>query len=529
MSPAKTQKRQEITAYFKSVAAQENAQHQKTEFSDLLDKTDKGRVLVTIPESIGDIFLATSTFESIKKKYPDYSLYVATKPEYKEILDGNKFVHRWIPYQPILDNHLWCIGTANQDGFFNVAYQIHNRTQRLQDYQGSNHLVEVYAKSSNSEVGTPFIYTSYFPTPEKYITFQAESRYNSKNYSYFEDVIKIIYPVLEKNNIKIVQIGQQNESAYPYTIDLRGKTNLAQMGYIIQNSQTHFGPDSVNIHVASHFNVPICGLYSCSSISDSGPFWGDKSKQILFESYKRIKNGKPSYAAEEPYPKAINAIKPEEIANAIFKLLNIDYKCPFETVYTGEKYCNKIVREFIPYNAIQVQSPETPMEMRMDIEYNPEVLAQQLSISKGIIVTNKPIDVRLLKQFKQNIAALVYIIDEQDSPQFILDVKPIGLTIVLISYLDAAIIQSKKINYYEHGKINKIEPEKPETIEKLRVDIDKLYYRSNKIVFAKDKVYMGNSARLTDKPITSDFEYQKCVDCDEFWKELPFCTIIKKI
>lgn len=290
----------------------------------------------------------------------------------------------------------------------------------------------------------------------------------------------------------------------------------------------HVGSDSVGVHLSSMFNTPLVALYSISQSSVSGPYFGDKNKQILFDAYLRTGTGKPSYAAQES-PKCVNLVRPEEIADAIFKLLNIDFKCPFETVFMGEKYCNKIVREFIPYQVIQVQSPEIPMEIRMDVEFNEQVLAQQLSISKGIIVTNRPISLELLKQFKQNIAALVYIIDEQDNPRFINDIKSIGLTIVLISYLDSAIIQSKKINYYEHGKINKIEQEKTEVIEKLQKDIGSLYFRANKIVFAKDKIYMGNGARVANKPVTSDFEYYKFDLTEESIKELAFCTIIKKI
>lgn len=59
--------RQQIDNYFRQVAAQENQKNKKTSFEDILDKNDEGkRVLYVIPESIGDIYMSTSVFESIK-------------------------------------------------------------------------------------------------------------------------------------------------------------------------------------------------------------------------------------------------------------------------------------------------------------------------------------------------------------------------------------------------------------------------------------------------------------------------------
>ncbi len=134
MSPQKAQKRKEIADYFRSVASQENQKIQKIEFGDLLDKNDKGRVLFSLPESAGDIFLATSLFRSIKERYPDWTLYVATKKEYKDILEANPYVDKWLEWQPIFNNHIWLTGNNTHNGYFNVAYDVASKTQKLFDY-----------------------------------------------------------------------------------------------------------------------------------------------------------------------------------------------------------------------------------------------------------------------------------------------------------------------------------------------------------------------------------------------------------
>lgn len=127
--------RKEIESYFRQVAFNDlkNSKSQQS-LEDFLDPNDKGRVLYVMPESAGDIFLSTSLFKSIKDRYPDYSLYVATKPEYKDILDGNKYVYKWLEYSPIMDNAIFLEGNNKNKGYFDIAYLPHINTQRIINY-----------------------------------------------------------------------------------------------------------------------------------------------------------------------------------------------------------------------------------------------------------------------------------------------------------------------------------------------------------------------------------------------------------
>jgi len=131
---SKGAKKEDVENYFRNVALKENEQQNQVKFEDLLDKDDKGRVIYVMPESAGDIFLSTALFKSIKNRYPDYSLYVATKPQYKDILEGNPYVHRWIEYNPIMDNLIWLEGNNQHDGYFDIAYLPYTCTQRNLNY-----------------------------------------------------------------------------------------------------------------------------------------------------------------------------------------------------------------------------------------------------------------------------------------------------------------------------------------------------------------------------------------------------------
>lgn len=133
MTAEKLESRAKILAYFRQVAEQENAKNRKIDFGDLLDKNDKKRVLFVMPESIGDLFICTSLFKSIRVRYPrpNWAFYVATKPQYKDILNGNQYVDHVIDYIPQMDSLLWLEGSGSHKGWFDVAYLGFCFTQRF--------------------------------------------------------------------------------------------------------------------------------------------------------------------------------------------------------------------------------------------------------------------------------------------------------------------------------------------------------------------------------------------------------------
>jgi len=127
--------KEQIENYFRDVAKKDLGKNTTINFEDLLDKNDDGkRALIVIPESIGDVFMITSLFESFKETYPDYNLYVSTKQEYFDILNGNPFIHKIIPYMQQMENLLWLEGAGDHKGFFEIAFLPHIGTQRILNY-----------------------------------------------------------------------------------------------------------------------------------------------------------------------------------------------------------------------------------------------------------------------------------------------------------------------------------------------------------------------------------------------------------
>ena len=127
--------RKNIEDFFRNKAKEENEQNMPFKIEDFLDEDEGKRLLVVMPGSIGDVFMTTSLLPTISKTYPDYNIYFATDPSFFEILDGNSFIHKVIPYNQKMDDLLWLEGRESHKGFFEVAYLPHLGTQRMFNYQ----------------------------------------------------------------------------------------------------------------------------------------------------------------------------------------------------------------------------------------------------------------------------------------------------------------------------------------------------------------------------------------------------------
>jgi len=138
--------RTQVESYFRNIAASDNQKNHKTSFDDILDKDDRDRrILYVIPESIGDVFLATSVIDSLKRVYPKYNIYVGTKPQYFEILENNPNIHKIIPYIPEMDNQTLMEGAGKNKGFFELSFHGYLAIQRYLDYlhQGDKDIIEL--------------------------------------------------------------------------------------------------------------------------------------------------------------------------------------------------------------------------------------------------------------------------------------------------------------------------------------------------------------------------------------------------
>jgi hypothetical protein len=379
------------------------------------------------------------------------------------------------------------------------------------------HIIETYALNCGLKIDKPFIYEKYCPIPfDNYISFQPCSKYESKSYDLWQEVINQIAPKLIQKNIHIVQIGGKDEKPLENCYHLQGKTNINQAAYIIKRSIMHFGADSFGVHVASNYDKPIVALYSNSRPENAGPYFNSNSKIKIFEIDK--KDRRPSYSAQES-PKTINEIDPIQVANSILSMLDLDL-VNIKTIRIGEEYNRRLI-ESVP-NAIIADISKLGVNsliMRMDYEFNEDVLQEQLKRNNCSIVTSKPIKTEILKTYKSNIAQIIYNLDEKHDVNFVKALKKSGVPFALSTELSEDFVKSIKIHYMDYQQIIRSVKSKKEDIKNLE-DLNNLYYKSNKITISNGKIYNSKAAYLKDIPFNN--KPIKVIDIPEFWEEAKY-------
>jgi hypothetical protein len=101
------------------------------------------KILFILPESAGDIFLATSLLRSLKEIYQnkaneldmdDCDIYFACKKEYFDILKNNPYIKKTLEYDNIMDIQPFMEGYGKWVGLFDISIMASVMTQRLINY-----------------------------------------------------------------------------------------------------------------------------------------------------------------------------------------------------------------------------------------------------------------------------------------------------------------------------------------------------------------------------------------------------------
>jgi len=370
----------------------------------------------------------------------------------------------------------------------------------------------------------------YYPINlDKYITLHPRSKYNSKCYDYWQEVIDIIHKPLAEKNIHIVQIGGKGDPPYNKCQHTQGSTNIGQVAYIVSNADLHLGVDSFPTHVASKYRKKIVSLYSNTYADIVGPYWGDKKDHILIEPELTEARPRPSYSAEEA-PKSVNDIKPEDIASCVFELLDIEYKNKLLSVTRGPSYLQKQV-EAIPDSIIDINKIGVDsLIVRMDYHFDENILLNQMARNPCSVITDKPIDLNIFKNLRKNLVQVIYLIKENHDPDFVKACHNLGVQCILLSELDADKIESAKLYYMDYGTVIKKSTIAPQDIEAVKKHgIKNLFYKSNKFLVSEGKVYPSKAAWEEKKP--TDMLIPKVfpvINKDSFWEKMDEYYILKK-
>jgi len=201
-----------------------------------LDKIES--ILVRRHSAHGDVLMAAAVAPALKKKFPDAKITFITTC--KEVLKGNKYIDEIPDRENVL--------SKDYDLFYNLdlAYERRPKTNILKAY------ADVVGVSINDcEL---FIKQEAIDVPNKYIVIHP-GRTAWLGRDWHEDRFNKIADRLRKLNYKVVCTGREKDRKVD-GLDLRGKTSMSQLAYVIANARLFVGIDSLAMHIAQAVNMP---------------------------------------------------------------------------------------------------------------------------------------------------------------------------------------------------------------------------------------------------------------------------------
>tara|TARA_R110001592_G_scaffold160695_4_gene392979 strand:- start:27277 stop:28458 length:1182 start_codon:yes stop_codon:yes gene_type:complete len=372
--------------------------------------------------------------------------------------------------------------------------------------------VESLSLSSGLKINKPFIDDLFFPIIfDKYITFSTEN-HQSKQWDHLQECIDILNPILDKEGIRIIEIGN-NDQRINNVINLKGVTKSNHWSYIIKKSSAHFGPENFMSQLCSLFEIPSVVLFSNTSTDYTAPTWSnDKNKETFLTPNK--KDWKASFSAEEN-PKVINSISAESVAFEVLKMLGIKNSFNnFNVISTGAHYHQKLIEIIPDFNPDPNFFPRSLLNIRMDYHFNEESLPAFANNRKIAIITDKEININTILKLKPSIERIIFKIDESSSQEYIKNIKltRVPLTLVAKEKSNLPLVRLKFFDYKIEEENKKIKKD----LDNSEEICDTTRYKSSKYIFSKEGKFSSKSSY--DKGIKSH-DNQIIINDNLFWEE----------
>ena len=404
-------------------------------------------------------------------------------------------------------------------------------------------LASTYALQIGVPLSKPTIYKTFFPLGcpmEKVVLIHGfggaliqeqngmtKATFPAKVFDHFSEVVALIKPALDAARFSLYQIGAPGEPGIKGCNHLMGQTTIHQCAYLVQNAALLIGNDSMWAHQRGAFDGALVAVYGPTSSWVHGPHWKNEEKTILIDSHRFGK--KPSYQAQES-PKTINAITPEQVANAALKLLGLP-QVSQQSIFMGAAYNQPIV-ELVPDSVVApgVNIPGS-LVIRMDYLHNEKLLTQNLSLRPCNVIANREIDLAILGQLRQNISAMRLEIDKI-GPGWIKEFKKLGIkTMFSCSEKDPEKVAAMRLEYFDACFFDQFVPPTLEDFKKdaekylnkpldSALKLDTLSFKSNKFLLSDNKVFLSKAHWKAGKntPNTSQNTGQ-VIDDPVFWEE----------
>ncbi len=385
-------------------------------------------------------------------------------------------------------------------------------------------LLSRYATVCGLKIRKQWLLESFYPLPTtRYVTLHASSGMAAKNYPYYQEVVALMLHILHSQGIQIVQLGGKDDQLVNGCVDLRGKTDYHQSSYILRSSLCHVGNDSWLAHRAGEQGVPLVTLFGSTTAANHGAYHHDAAKTVFLESHRW---GRKATFASQEQPQSIGLIPPEQVANAVLRLLGITTLFTHTTAFVGPLYQHAFL-ELIP-NVVPAPNfcPELPITARMDIHFDENILANLLQTGRKVhIITRRAINLGLLGQFRAQVMSYSHeITPGVDEPTTVYtdtirstfptnhafftretDEKKVGD--LRLTYLDHVVIgvhkENTKDDFLAAALVYQNRPDTPENRLDITGQLGHYRFKTNRYVLSAEKCYLSHAHLAANRPIDS--------------------------
>ena len=365
-----------------------------------------------------------------------------------------------------------------------------------------SHLLHEYSKSLGVKASKPDLQQHFFPClDEKFIVFYDGEKSQSKIYKHYSTVFQLLRDTLDKNNIKIYQIGGENPIQ---GVNRHLSCSLKNEAYIVSKSMLYLGPDSYLAQYASSQNVKTITLHGDNYANSTKPFWGSlKNKSCLEPKW----DARPCFSSQD-LQRQIDSIKAELVCKEILKfcgLGNLNFN--FKTINVGDSYYQKIV-EVVP-TKITKGLPKN-LFVRIDYGVEEEPLLYYCANHEVVLVTDQLPQVNMVSQFRSNIKRILYTIQDKDDiipEEYFEALKKLDVDFILLSDKEEELPFLRNQYFETQVHLN------DEECDSIPCPPNAKFLTNKKIVDG-DKVYM--SYAHYKKGLDS---CDKVLDTPEYWKE----------
>lgn len=207
-------------------------------------------ILVKRAGAIGDVILATPILRALKKKYPDHSIYVETKCI--QALAGNEHITDYVlPTHPAREYSMMFD--------LNLAYE----------NDPCRHIIDAYAAKCGLTLPTSEWSLDLYrpgrmriPCDRYAVVNPGPTDWPGRNYP--SDRFNEICKRLKQEGLETFVVGGiRKHDMKEATADLRGTTSFDDLCDVIGGASLFVGIDSMPMHVAQAFDVPLVAVFGC--------------------------------------------------------------------------------------------------------------------------------------------------------------------------------------------------------------------------------------------------------------------------